>query len=189
MSNANPTPAATYLELIATPDLPAVGPEPRPSRWPAAELRAKVEGWCARQPAPAVAGALLQSAALLWHDHLEPCHALARQIPTPEGNFLHGIMHRRQPDVVNAKNCFHRVGRHACFATIARQTTASLAKAEGRVWLARIVPNGLWDPFAFIDACAEAIAQGPAAPAYGWLQTVQRIEFEALVGSFWQGRE
>ena len=53
---------------------------------------------------------LIQSAALLWHDHLDESHTLSQDIFSADGSFLHGIMHRREPDYSNAKYWFNRAG-------------------------------------------------------------------------------
>jgi hypothetical protein len=120
----------------------------------------------------------LRCAALLWHDHLSASHRLSQSLSTREGSFLHGIMHRREPDYSNAKYWFHRVGAHPCFPAIAKLATRLLGPSDPTL-LSRLAPNGIWDPFRFIDACEEAETQGQPDPSE--LKKVQEIEFGCLL--------
>lgn len=53
---------------------------------------------------------LLMSALWLYADELDRSHTLSQQIPTEEGSFLHGMMHRREGDFSNAKYWFRSSG-------------------------------------------------------------------------------
>jgi len=180
---SDPTPALSkeFTALIATPNLPALGPGPRPDRLAVVELEARLTRFFVERQVPVSLHPWLRSAALLWHDHLEASHELSQQIDGPDGSFLHGLMHRREPDYGNAKYWFHRVGRHEAFREMARQTTRHLVREKHHAWLARLAPNGLWDPFAFIDACEQAAAAGESDSRQETLQRLQEIEFQALL--------
>jgi hypothetical protein len=178
---AAPAPWTGFKALIATPSLPDLGPKPRPDRLPTAELHARLERFFQEQAIAESLRPWLRSAALLWHDHLEASHELSQQVAGPDGSFLHGLMHRREPGYGNARHWFHRVGRHEAFREIARQTTRHLVPAHQNELLARLVPNGLWDPFAFIDACEQVAGAGEADPRRTVLMRVQELEFDALV--------
>ncbi|MCL4178871.1 MAG: hypothetical protein KJ072_14160 [Verrucomicrobia bacterium] len=169
-----------YLALIHISDLANLGPDPRPSRLPRNELESQLESWFTSRSVPDDARPALLAAALLWHDYLEDAHVLAQDIATTTGSFLHAIMHRREPDFNNACYWFHRVGRHECFYAIARAATPFLVKHGEAQLASRLLPNGLWNPFAFVDACAEVYRQGPSALNPATLRQLQRIELESL---------
>jgi hypothetical protein len=181
MTDSTLTPWTEFQALIATPTLPDLGPQPRPDRLPVAELDARLTQFFRDRAIAESLQPWLRSAAFLWHDHLEASHQLSQQIAGPDGSFLHGLMHRREPDSGNAKHWFHRVGRHEAFRPIARQATHHLVQEKQTALVARLVPNGLWDPFAFIDACEATAGAVEADPRRAVLRRVQALEFAALV--------
>ncbi|MDP6794245.1 MAG: hypothetical protein QGG00_02525 [Verrucomicrobiota bacterium] len=166
-----------FLRVIDTGDLPGLGPEQRTSARPIAALGQAVN---ALGQSPATAN-LARSAALLWHDHLDESHMVSQGIASTDGSFLHGIMHRREPDYSNAKYWFHRVGDHPCYPSLASQVEAYLGVTGNEALAKRLVPGAQWDPFQFVDAVESAMHTGQHVDA---LQNIQRLEFESLVASF-----
>src|SRR5437764_14172088 len=143
-------------KLLATPEPPELGPGPRPGILPEAELESKLDKLFDRGEIAAAKQPLIRALVLLWHDHLDAAHVIAQATDNADGAFVHGIMHRREPDYGNAKYWFHRVGSHPAFAEIARRVMASSSAQSDQPLLRELMPNGAWDPFAFIDACEEA---------------------------------
>jgi hypothetical protein len=176
-----PDPHSEFLELISISDLANLGPDPRPSRLPRSALDLKLESWFTTRRIPAASQPALHAAALLWHDHLDDAHALAQEITTTTGSFLHAMVHRREPDYDNARYWFHRVGRHEAFYAIARAATPFLVKQGQNQLASKLLPNGLWNPFAFVDACAETLRQDSSNWNVPILRDLQRIELESLV--------
>jgi len=168
-----------FMQAIDTGDLPGLGPEVRSSAQTSAALGQAVD---ALGLGGAAAG-LAKAAALLWHDHLDESHTVSQDIGSADGSFLHGIMHRREPDYSNAKYWFHRVGDHPCFPALASDATEYLDAAGDEALAKRLAPGGHWDPFAFVDAVEAAVHYGNPGEIES-LQHVQRIEFETFVQSF-----
>jgi hypothetical protein len=90
----------------------------------------------------------------LWlaHGFFDESHAISQDLDTLEGSFWHGILHRREPDYLNAKYWFRRVPAHPIFAELREQAVA-LAGAEFRSSLGE---RKTWDPSAFVDLCERA---------------------------------
>jgi hypothetical protein len=170
---------AQLQALFDTAEPAALGPEPRAGRKPTAELdRALEQIFVGPQKGSASADAI-RALLFLWHDHLDQSHSISQDIHTADGSFIHGIMHRREPDFANAKYWFNRVGRHSAFPLIASRAATLTATPAEQKRLEDISAGGDWDPFAFIDACEQAARRSPAGQPF--LQRLQQIEFSVLL--------
>lgn len=73
-----------------------------------ADLEAAV---ATRTPLPSDAPPLLRG---LWHDAAgdwEQAHAVAQDVHTPDGSWLHAYLHRKEGDLGNAAYWYRRAGR------------------------------------------------------------------------------
>ena len=170
-----------FAGFLATPEPPKLGPEVRQGVQSEEALNRSLDQLFRGSKISSRNQQLIRALILLWHDHLDAAHVLAQEIDNADGAFVHGIMHRREPDYGNAKYWFHRVGKHSAFPTIAEKSK-SLAKSTSENLAARIIRNGEWDAFAFIDACEEARDGSDSVVKY--LQELQRIETESLLKTF-----
>ena len=173
---------AALRELIATQELPALGPQSRSGVLSVAKLNQALDALFKAGALSADAPPLIRSAILLWHDHLDASHELSQGIETPSGSFLHGIMHRREPDYWNSKYWFRRIGRHPCLPTIAQRVAVLAGDDVGTD--SQLVRGGVWDPLAFVDLC-EQVASLPAAdPRHSRAREIQRVEIDSLLEYF-----
>ncbi len=166
-----------FLVSIDTGDMPDIGPDVRSSVCSSALLEQKVNDL----GLDAMFVPFVRSAALLWHDHLDASHDISQNIPSSEGSFLHGIMHRREPDYPNAKYWFRRAGNHSSYPVLSGKVERYLKTIEKQEVFGYLVSSGCWDPFAFVDAVENAKRTGENIEI---LQNIQRLEFESLVESF-----
>ena len=173
-----------FKEAIATPELPMLGPQRRGGTRSEAEIIRSLDSFFSGQNIPESRKPLLRSAALLWHDHLDESHTISQGIETRDGSWLHGIMHRREPDYGNAKYWFRRVAPHEAFPELAERVEV-LLQEDGTGLSKRLIENGQWKPFAFIDECERAEQKKDAALT-STLRKIQAVEFDVLVKNIFQ---
>lgn len=170
--------------LLATPELPELGPGPRAGVQPSGALNQQVDRYLDQSALSESSRELICATVLLWHDHLDAAHTIAQSTENADGSYVHGIMHRREPDYGNAKYWFRRVGQHPCFAELSGKAAALLRAKKENALETKLLPHGRWDPFAFIDAC-ESVAGRPASDAQvQLLRALQAGEFEILLQHF-----
>ena len=170
-----------FKKLLAAAGLPELGPGPRANVLSEAELNDATSKLFKSSPSPPKTQELVRGLILLWHDHLDAAHGIAQEIENADGSFLHGIVHRREPDYGNAKYWFRRVGRHACFPEIARRVMALPALKTNRDLSTKLALNGEWDAFAFIDLCEQSEKANAADATAQALLEIQGIESEVLL--------
>ncbi|MEO5804091.1 MAG: hypothetical protein ABIR24_11240, partial [Verrucomicrobiota bacterium] len=103
------------LSLLQADELASLGPETRANREPLQILENKLRRAFSETKFSESSQTLIRSLVLLWHDYLDESHSISQEIHSSDGSFLHGIMHRREPDYGNAKYWFHRVGGHSSY--------------------------------------------------------------------------
>jgi hypothetical protein len=167
-----------FTGFLATTELADLGPRSRPGVQAPSALEEQLRPLFKASGLPLERQELVRALVLLWHDHLDAAHTIAQSIDNADGAFVHGIMHRREPDFGNAAYWFRRVGRHPAFSAIASQGAALLNSVSKSELAVNLVRDGTWDPFAFIDACASAPA---SEPTQRLLRQIQKVEFNALL--------
>ena len=166
-----------FFKVIETEGLPGLGPGRRDSIKSIEELNQEIESLNLASSTIELA----RSAAFLWHDHLDASHDISQDLLSPDGSFLHGIMHRREPDYPNAKYWFRRAGSHSAYLPLSSRVEEYLGGIQNELFSKRLIPSGCWDPFAFVDA-VENVER--TEEDFEILQNIQRLEFESLVESF-----
>ena len=183
MNASIPAPSKLFSAIqsvITTNALPALGPVARKGVKPVSQLRSELDAILTQERVSATVFSLLNAAALLWHDHLDAAHTIVQDAHSAEGAFLHGIMHRREPDYGNAKYWFHRVGRHKTFPTVASRVRELFSARQTRDH-SNLVSNDEWQPMNFIDACQAVADRAPGDAGVSLLQEVQQVEFAVLL--------
>lgn len=173
----------SLAKLLDAPGLAELGPDTRSGALSTREVNSRLSTLLAQHKISSAQEELLRSALLLWHDHLDASHNISQSIHSSDGSFLHGIMHRREPDYGNAKYWFHRVGNHASYPEIAQRAGALLDEHDASALKAQLLPDGQWDAFAMVDAC-EAATRRSNAEQSALLRELQRIEFDVLLDRF-----
>ena len=104
----------------------------------------------------------------LYFSCRDEAHALAQEIPTAEGSFWHGIVHRQEPDPENSSYWFRRTGVHPVFSAL-RDEAAAAGIDFGR----------RWDPLAFLQFCERA-RRDPGSEDERRALAVQLAEWQLL---------
>ena len=133
-------------------------------------------------PASSEAAECVRSALYLYFSDLDASHRISQGIPSSIGSFLHGVMHRQEPDFSNSKYWFRRVGGHDVFPQLRAGVLEALSDAPdaaGARLHGEIDGRGKWDPFWFVDQC-QAACQGVAGDLEPRLMEIQRLEWQLL---------
>lgn len=174
--------ATTKLRsLFEGDDLPELGPQRRPSALSLNEVEKQLQQALASVYLAASATNLVRSLLLLWHDHLDASHAISQGIRSADGSFLHGIMHRREPDFGNAAYWFRRVGDHPIYPQLA-ETVGRLKSVSA--FKEKLIAGGRWNPLAMIDACEAVEVEAADSGDADFLREVQAFEFRLLLERF-----
>lgn len=100
-------------------------------------------------------GECVRSAMFLYFSALDDCHTISQGISTPTGSFLHGIMHRQEPDYSNGKYWFRRTGRHELFPTL--REDAMRLRLKSNLLPEAIKQRPDWDALWFVDQVERAV--------------------------------
>src|SRR5882724_3918302 len=91
-----------FKQLLIPGGLPDLGPGPRAGVLSETALAQAVDPLLQSARLSASARELVRGLLLLWHDHLDAAHVIGQGIESADGSFLHGMVHRREPDYGNA---------------------------------------------------------------------------------------
>lgn len=120
----------------------------------------------------------VRSALLLYFSALDESHKLSQNINSTTGSYLHGIMHRQEPDYPNSKYWFRRVGRHELFPTLlAEAQRLRISSHEIETELASMRE---WSPEWLIDHCESAVQSGDANATNSDLLAIQNLEWQLV---------
>jgi hypothetical protein len=168
MSLFDPKAYGPALEaLIASARAPALGLEaPNENARPLLERLSVAQSF----PGPPADEAMAETClAALWlrQGFGETCHRMVQGLPTPTGNYWHGIYHRRESDFTNSKHWFRRAGAHPILTPL-REAVCDLSQKDGTgARVGELAGLEQWDPERFVDACAAARERGGQDEADG----------------------
>lgn len=118
-----------------------------------------------------------ESGLWLWFGFLDRAHELCQDIPTAEGSYWHGIMHRIEGDYWNAKYWMRRAGRHPLQLELLGVRDVSelqLSDLKREVVLPAFTKQGL-DSERLVDLCEAANLEGGELEqmACRWITTLE----------------
>jgi hypothetical protein len=151
MSKAEPKAADISSVLLSRHPLPPLWPQ---KVW-RDDLRGAIEG----HPG----GPLVKAVLHLLNDDLNAAHQIVQEAGSPDANYLHALVHRREGDFSNARYWLRTLSTH-------------------RVWDAMRREFPEWEPLKFLVWC-ESCAEGCQERRCDWLQQVQARELQILLAS------
>jgi len=143
--------------------------------------------WLSGGRAEGAPSAVAYIAALhLWNDSLDRAHRLVEKLGTPTGNWLHGMVHRREGDFDNANYWFRETAFHPAYHGLQARASAFLRRypiVGGPIKEAadRIATQGSWNPYLFVAAAAMQAGFIGDDDARDKLEYVQQLELEAAL--------
>jgi hypothetical protein len=180
----SPALAGQLKQLLATEEPPCLGPERRTSVWSEAKIGEALSRSADTAILPPQSSQLLRCVVLLWHDHLDAAHQIAQAVETPDGSWLHGIMHRREADYWNAKYWFRRAGAHPAFSALAQRAKEILVRTGAARLSERLIENGHWNASGFVDAVEAALGPRSLEPERSCLRQLQAAELQTAFDWF-----
>lgn len=115
------------------------------------------------------------SALLLLLGNWEKSHDLTNDDETPEGCYLHAIIHRMEPNPGNSAYWLRQLGQHPLFPEVRERAEEILNSNRVPGW--QLKPS--WDPFLFNDWCEEA-RRSPGSEKEKAALAIQRAEWDLL---------
>ncbi|MBX3745754.1 MAG: hypothetical protein KF833_10650 [Verrucomicrobiae bacterium] len=171
--------AGVIEALFNTRELADLGPRGRDGVWSREEAERRAAEAAGALGLAGGASDCLRALVLVWHDHPDGAHGLVQDLAGGDAAWVHGIIHRREPDYSNARYWFHRVGSHGLLERLAEGAAPMLAGHASLPY--RLIRDGEWDPMAFIDAVAlVARPGGGEKEAIGLLRALQGLEIRML---------
>jgi hypothetical protein len=126
----------------------------------------------------------------LYNDSIDRAHELVQPIDTPTGSALHGIVHRREGDYENAKYWFRRTGDHPAWHGLVAKVCERMKywsqsgdlpdQTIGQA-IQTIAANGVWNPYAFVDAVSLVERRVDGNGARAILEEIQLMEMAAFL--------
>ena len=160
---------ARLRQLLVPHGQPGLGPAVRASALTANQVRSACEEALQQTTFDAYRRDQLLALALCWHDRWEAAHELAQQQEGAQDmDFIHAILHRREPDRDNARYWLKQVGVHPAWKHL-----PPIAAAEG---LTDLVQRGAWQADLFFEHCLTA-----SGTAIAPLVRLQAAELLALL--------
>lgn len=128
---------------------------------------------------------LIQGALYLCFDCFKEAHNIAQENEGVIGNWLHAILHRREPDPGNSKYWYARVHAPArIYEGIGRKALDYLKEnpvPELESLAKKIEKSKTWEPGTFVDLCDKIRGNDPDSSVYRTLAKIQEIEWLGLV--------
>jgi hypothetical protein len=130
----------------------------------------------------------LISGLYLWNGNLDSSHTISQDLENKTGSYLHGILHRMEPDYSNAKYWFRMAGGHPEGEQLLQETLKLLrdSTSGNETLYQRFSPIKGWNPALLTDMVEEALQKGKFSQEVTLLERIQAIELRLLLAGVLQ---
>jgi hypothetical protein len=119
----------------------------------------------------------------LWKGNLESSHVISQDLENSTGSYLHGILHRMEPDYSNAKYWFRMAGGHPDGELLQQDTLNLLRESTfiNKTLFHRFAQETSWNPALFTDMVAAYLQKRGAKEEGSLLERIQAMELHLLL--------
>jgi hypothetical protein len=119
----------------------------------------------------------------LWNGGMESSHVISQDLESSAGSYLHGILHRMEPDYSNAKYWFRMAGGHPDGKRLQQETLNLLRESASfdAALLQRFAQEKAWNPALFTDIVASFLQKHGAGEEGSVLERMQAMELNLLL--------
>jgi|SRR5579859_3103800 len=127
----------------------------------------------------------LQSALYIYFDCFDEAHQVAQDHEGVTGNWLHAVLHRREPDAGNSKYWYTRVDLPGevsqDLAQEALKYLGGTPMRELEAFHRKLSKSKEWEPKTFVDLCEQARKGNDSGPLTRALADIQKAEWTGLL--------
>jgi hypothetical protein len=127
-----------------------------------------------------LAALALISGLYLWNGNMESSHTISQDLENRTGSYLHGILHRLEPDYPNAKYWFRMAGGHPDGDLLQKETLKLLRESGNEALYLRFTQKTGWNPGLLTDM-VEAALQTRGTGELPLLERIQTMELRLLL--------
>jgi hypothetical protein len=122
----------------------------------------------------------LISGLFLWNGSMDSSHTISQDLENRTGSYLHGLLHRLEPDYPNAKYWFRMAGGHPNGDQLQVETLKLLRESEDEALYRRFTQKTEWNPGLLTDIVEEAL-QTRGNGDLSLLERIQTLELRLLL--------
>jgi hypothetical protein len=128
-----------------------------------------------------LAALTLISGLYLWNGNMESSHTISQDLENRTGSYLHGILHRLEPDYSNAKYWFRMAGGHPDGDLLQKETLKLLQESGNEALYLRFTQKTGWNPILLTDMVEAALQTRGTEDEVLLLEQIQTIELRLLL--------
>lgn len=119
----------------------------------------------------------------IWNGSMDSSHKISQNLENKTGSYLHGLLHRMEPDYSNAKYWFRRAGGHPRGEQVQQGTLEILrdSNSDNSILFQSFSREKSWNPELLTDIIAATLKSPLNADEVTILEQIQAIELRLLM--------